>query len=120
MLPDLQTDNNAISLVSNTNEKKISELLGKFFEYKCLPFNANIKNIIKGKYKIKFNKNLLANEFTQFYNINNEKKYKYYNSKSIKLPNIKKNFRSISSDYIIERNKKENIINKVIKNNTKR
>ena len=124
-LPDLQTENNSMSLISNTNEKKISELLGKFFEYKCLPYNANIKNIIKGKYKIKFNKPLIANEFTQFYNINNNKKYKYYenysdNPNSSRLPKIKKNkFRSISSDYIIERNKKENIINKVIINNTK-
>ena len=119
ILPDLQPDNHGISFISNTNEKKITELLGKFFEYKCLPFNANIKNIIKGKYKIKFNKNLLANEFTQFYNINNDKKYKYCNSDSSRLPKIKKKYRSISSDYIIERNKKENSINKVIINNTK-
>lgn len=124
-LPNVNTD--SVSIISNTNEKKVKELLGKFFEYKSLPFNANIKNTLKGKYKIKFKWPLLANEFIQFYNINNNKKYKYYqkdndisNNDKLILPKIKQNkFRSISSDYIIEHNKIENIIKKVIRNNSK-
>ena len=124
ILPDLQTDHNSIGIISNTNDKKITELLGKFFEYKSLPFNANIKTILKGKYKIKFNKPILANEFMQFYNLNNDKKIKLNNNISkfneLKLPKIKKNkFRSISSDYIMERNKKDNLINEVIRLNSR-
>ena len=124
ILPDLQTDHNSIGIISNTNDKKITELLGKFFEYKSLPFNANIKTILKGKYKIKFNKPILANEFMQFYNLNNDKKLKLNNNISkfneLKLPKIKKNkFRSISSDYIMERNKKDNLINEVIRLNSR-
>ena len=124
ILPDLQTDHNSIGIISNTNDKQITELLGKFFEYKSLPFNANIKNILKGKYKIKFNKPILANEFMQFYNLNNDKKFKLNNNISkfneLKLPKIKKKkFRSISSDFIMERNKKDNLISEVIRMNSR-
>ena len=124
LLPDLQKNHKSFGIISNTNDKKINELLGKFFEYKSLPFNANIKSILKGKYKIKFDKPLLLNEFIQFYNLNNNKKFKLNNNinklNEVKLPKIKKNkFRSISSDYIIERNRKDNIINKVIKINSR-
>lgn len=123
ILPDLRI-NSSIDLISNANDQNINEILGKFFEYKCLPFNANVKNYIKGKYRIKFNKPLLANEFIQFYNITNDKKSRLCNCKETlntrKLPKIKFNkYRSISSDYIVERNKKENLINKVISNNSK-
>ena len=116
--------NSSIDFISNSNDKNINEMLSKFFEYKCLPFDANVKNNFKGKYKIKFSKPLLANEFIQFYNINNNKKYKYYNNKGTfngkRLPIIKINKnKSISSDNIIERNKKENLMNKVILNNSK-
>ena len=69
----------------------------------------------------------------QFYNLNNNKKFKLNNNinnvnnvnyinklNEIKFPKIKKNkFRSISSDYIIERNRKDNLINKIIKINSK-
>ena len=115
-LPNLETDRNSINIVSNSNEKSISDLINKFFEYKNLPYNASMKNILKGKYKIRFNKPLLANEFIQFYNITNDKNRNYY---EVKFPKIKKKFRSISSDYIIEKNKKENFLNKVIKSNLK-
>ena len=121
--PEYCTENNVSGIITNTNEKKLNEMLGKFFEYKSLPFNANVKNLIKGKFKIKFNKPILANEFMQFYNINNMRKFQYNNNnqpKEIKLPPIKKNnLRSVSSDYILERNRKENFINKVIKSNSK-
>lgn len=116
LLPNLETDRNSINIVSNSNEKSISDLINKFFEYKNLPYNASMKNILKGKYKIRFNKPLLANEFIQFYNITNDKNRNYY---EVKFPKIKKKFRSISSDYIIEKNKKENFLNKVIKSNLK-
>lgn len=122
LMPVTQEQNTLIGIPSNLNEKKVTDLLNKFFEYKSLPFNANIKNVIKGKYKIQFNKPLLANEFIQFYNINNDKKYKNndINNITIKLPKIKKGkFRSVSTDNIVERNKKENIIKKVIRSNTK-
>ena len=115
-LPSLETARNSINIISNSNEKKISDLINKFFEYKHLPYNARMKNILKGKYKIMFNKPLLANEFIQFYNITNEKDRKYY---EVELPKIKKKFRSISSDYIIEKNKKENFIKKVINSNSR-
>ena len=116
LLPNLETERNSINIVSNSNEKSISDLINKFFEYKNLPYNASMKNILKGKYKIRFNKPLLANEFVQFYNITNDKNRNYY---EVKFPKIKKKFRSISSDYIIEKNKKENFLNKVIKSNLK-
>ena len=114
LLPNPQSEQNSINIISNSNEKKITELLSKFFEYKHIPYNANMKYILKGKYKIQFNKPLLANEFIQFYNIANDKKYN-----ELKLPKIRKKFRSISSDYIIERNKKEYFINKVIQSNSR-
>lgn len=120
LLSNSQADS-SISFISNLNEKKIRELLDKFFEYKSIPFNANIKNNIKGVYRIKFNKPILAKEFIQFYNIINDKKIKINNSTdNLKLPKIKKNkLKSISMDDILERNKKEYYINRVITTNSR-
>jgi len=41
-----------VGISSNFNEKKIAELIGKFFEYKSIPFCANINKFIKGEYKV--------------------------------------------------------------------
>jgi hypothetical protein len=116
-----------INISSNLNEKKMSELLNKFFEYKRLPYNAILKNPLRGKYKIKFNKPLLAKEFIQYFNLIKYKKnptnsdsYTLNNKNEIKLPKIHKlQYRSISSYGIMEKNKKENLINKIIQINTR-
>ena len=117
---DSQT-NNVVGISSNFNEKRITELIGKFFEYKSIPFSAIIKKIIKGEYKIKFNKPLLAQEFIQFYNITKDKKIKINSSASnLKLPKLNKNkYHSISTGDLMERNQKEYYLNRVITNNTK-
>ncbi len=128
LFPQEEKRNNSLVCVSsNLNEKKMSEVLDKFFEYKSLPHIANLKSTIKGKYKIKFNKPLLAKEFIQYYNLINDKRYtsnndtsSSRNKKSKKLPKIKRMvIRSISSYGIVERNKQENLINKIIQINSR-
>ena len=113
--------NSVVGISSNLNEKKIAELVGKFFEYKSIPFNANIKKFIKGEYKIKFNKPILAQEFIQYYNIIKDKKIRINSSASnIKLPKLIKNiYHSISTGDLMERNQKEYYLNRVITSNTK-
>ena len=64
----------SVFLSTNLNEKGVKDLVNKFFEYKCLPFNAIIKLILEKKYRIRFTKPVLANEFIQFYKIMNSKK----------------------------------------------
>ena len=108
----------SVFLSTNLNEKGVKDLVNKFFEYKCLPFNAIIKLILEKKYRIRFTKPVLANEFIQFYKIMNSKKIDSRIEMGLKLPNIK--FRkNISSEFVLEKNRKENVLNNVIKQNHK-
>ena len=114
----------SVFITTNENEKMISEILGRFFEYKSLPFNVDIKLLANKKFRIRFTSPILAEEFIQFYNIINEKKNN--NKAELKLPKIKNNFnnnnkikQSTSSENIVDYNSRENILNKVIMNNTR-
>lgn len=108
----------SVFLSTNLNEKGVKDLVNKFFEYKCLPFNAIIKLLLEKKYRIRFTKPVLANEFIQFYKIMNSKKIDSRIEMGLKLPNIK--FRkNISSEFVLEKNRKENVLNNVIKQNHK-
>ena len=115
-----------VFISENLSEKSINELVGKFFEYKSLPFNVNIKLLVNKKYRIRFTSPVLADEFIQFYNIINEKKINNQKIElGLKLPLIRnkldksKNKQSISSEHILEYNSRENFLIKVKMNNTK-
>ena len=107
----------SVFLTTNMNEKQVNELLSKFFEIKSLPFNVNIKLLMKNKYRIRFTRPLHANEFIQYYNIINSKNAYNTIETGLRLPKIKlKN--SISSG-LIEKNNRENSLIKVINQNNK-
>ena len=105
----------SVYLTSNLNEKSLKDLVGKFFELKSLPFSVNIKLLMGKKYRIRFTRPLLANEFIQFYNIFNEKKT-YKKIEPGLLPKLKFNK---SSDIILEKNSREKSLSNVINTNNK-
>ena len=107
----------SVFLTTNLNEKQVEELLGKFFEIKSLPFNVNIKLLMKNKYRIRFTRPLYANEFIQYYNVIYTKKLNNSIELGLRLPRIKVR-KSISSE-LIEKNNKETVLNNVIKQNHK-
>ena len=107
----------SVFLTTNMNEKQVNELLGKFFEIKSLPFNVNIKFLMRNKYRIRFTRPLYANEFIQYYNIINTKRLDNRIEMGLRLPKIKYK-KSISSE-LMEKNNRENVLNNVIKQNKK-
>ena len=107
----------SVFLTTNMNEKQVNELLSKFFEIKSLPFNVNIKLLMKNKYRIRFTRPLHANEFIQYYNIINYKNTNNTIEVGLRLPKMK--FKKSISSGIIDKNNRENSLDKVIKQNNK-
>ena len=106
----------SVFLSANLSEKSVKDLVGKFFEYKSLPFNVSIKLIMGKKYRIRFQRPVLANEFIQFYNIFNEKKPNKSIELGLKLPRL---YFNKSSDYVLEKNRREKSLRNVINTNNK-
>lgn len=117
ILPDIRKDT-TINIETSLSEKKISEIVNKFFEYKSMPFDANITTIYNGKYKIKFRKPLMASEFIQFYNIN-KKSNKIFLNNNFDLPKIKKFNKNKSMSDILQSNNQRIFLNRVISSNRK-
>ena len=106
----------SVFLTTNLNERSIKEIVEKFFEYKSLPFNVNIKLLMEHKYRIRFTKPVLANEFIQFYNIFNSRKLNNKIELGLNLPKIKIK-KSTSSEYILDKSSRENALDNVKKRN---
>ena len=109
-------ESSSVFLTTNLSEKNIKELVEKFFEYKSLPFNVNIRLLMPQKYRIRFTKPVLANEFIQFYNIINEKRLKNRINLGLNLPTIKFK-KSKSSEYVLENGRRDKVLNNVIRRN---
>ena len=107
-----------VFLTTNLSEKQVNELVEKFFEIKSLPFNVNIKLLTQNKYRIRFTRPLHANEFIQYYNILFTKKINNKIEMGLKLPKLKFK-KATSSEYIVDKNNRENVLNNVIKQNTR-
>ena len=101
----------SITINSNSSPKKFGQILNKFYEYKKCPYDAVIKNNIKGIYEVKFRKSIFADEFKQFFDVNYNNKLKY-NFDKIILPNINK---AINDEYNNSDNN-ENVKNSLLKN----
>ena len=106
----------SIYLTTNLSEKTIKETVEKFFEYKSLPFNVNIKLLMEHRYRIRFTKPVLANEFLQFYHIINAKKLNNKIELGLNLPKIKIK-KSTSSEYILDKSSRESVLDNVKKRN---
>ena len=66
ILPDSKKQT-YLTLFTNITKAKIYEIVEKFFEYKKIKNNADIRNNIKGMYIITFSKASLCSEFKEFY-----------------------------------------------------
>ena len=76
----------------------------------------NIRLLMPQKYRIRFTKPVLANEFIQFYNIINEKRLKNRINLGLNLPTIKFK-KSTSSEYVLENGRRDKVLNNVIRRN---
>ena len=66
ILPDSKKQT-YLTLFTNIAKAKIYEIVEKFFEYKKIKNDADIRNNIKGMYIITFSKASLCSEFKEFY-----------------------------------------------------
>ena len=66
ILPDSKKQT-YLTLFTNITKAKIYEIVEKFFEYKKIKNDADIRNNIKGMYIITFSKASLCSEFKEFY-----------------------------------------------------
>jgi len=71
------------------------------------------KLLIEHKYRIRFTKPVLANEFIQFYNIFNSRKLNNKIELGLNLPKIKIK-KSTSSEYILDKSSRENALDNVM------
>ena len=121
-----------LTLFTNISDLKINEIVEKFFEYRNMKNDADIKNSIKGMYIINFTKASLCSDFKEFYdnylrleNMQNSNKtelvHKFRKDKLI-LPIIKSNYQYKEEN---EKNKddkfydRKKCIKNVILNNSK-
>lgn len=98
-----------VTLFNNYSEREMKSILNRFFEYKKLPYNVVLNSHVKGMHIIKFRKNLLAEEFQQFFVLNYDTNQKKNCDKVIFPPIKNKKFLSLSSENILEGVKKEEL-----------
>ena len=124
-----------LTLFTNISEIKMNEIVEKFFEYKKIKNDADVRNSIKGMYIIHFSKPSLCSDFKEFYdnylrleniqdsnsNSNRTEPFHKYRSKKLILPIIKNHYQYIEN----EKNKdnkldvRKKYLKKVILNNSK-
>ena len=127
-----------LTLFTNISEIKMNEIVEKYFEYKKMKNDADIKNSIKGMFVINFWKASICSDFKEFYdnyirlennendNKENEHKENKYNNKfknnKLILPKIKYHYK-FKEEYEKNQNDKINdkqkSLKKVILNNSK-
>ena len=129
-LPD-SNKQTILTLFTNISEIKMNEIVEKFFEYKNIKNDADIRNSIKGMYIINFSKASLCSDFKEFYDnylriesiqgSNRTEPFNKFRNDKLILPIIKSN-----SQYIENENNKESklddrkkYLKKVILNNSK-
>ncbi len=133
-LPD-SNKQTILTLFTNISEIKMNEIVEKFFEYKKIKNDADIRNSIKGMYIIHFSKPSLCSDFKEFYdnylrleniqdsnsNSNITEPFHKYRSEKLILPIIKNHYQYIenekNNDNKLEDRKK--YLKKVILNNSK-
>ena len=127
-----------LTLFTNISEIKMNEIVEKYFEYKKMKNDADIKNSIKGMFVINFWKASICSDFKEFYdnylrlennendNKENDHKENKYNNKfkndKLILPKIKSHYK-FKEEYEKNQNDKINdkqkSLKKVILNNSK-
>ena len=128
----------SLTLYTNMTEQKMNEIITKFFKYKELENNAELKNNIKGMYIINFPKASLCADFQEFYdnflrldeesNLPSPKKTKstIETRGKLILPKINSNYNyNRNKENVTDNNKydgfydRKKALNKVILNNSK-
>ena len=130
----------SLTLFTNMPEIKMNEIITKFFEYKKLDNDAELKHNIKGMYIINFSKASLCTDFQEFYDnyLRLDEEESKNNSpakvKTITAPRNKLILPKINNNYYYNKNKnnknnendkydgindRKKAINKVILNNSK-
>ena len=128
----------SLTLYTNMTEIKMNEIITKYFNYKKLENDAELKHNIKGMYIINFSKPSICADFQEFYDnfIRLDEESKDVSPPKIKTITARNNkliLPKINNNYIFNRNKKnenednkydgfndrKKAINKVILNNSK-
>ena len=125
----------SLTLYTNMPTSKMNEIIEKFYEYKQLENNCEIKNNIKGIYIINFPKASLCSDFQEFYDnfLRIDEASKLPNPKKTKttieprsklvLPNIYKNYNKNKGNENGNKydgfNDRKKALNKVILKNSK-
>ena len=101
ILPSIKK-NSSITINSNIPQQKLLNILNSFFQSKYIPFDASIKNPIKGVYNIKFSNPNISSEFLNYFNKkvfrNNKNSKKFLTINTNRSLNYKRNNSKISFD----------------------
>ena len=122
-----------LTLFTNISEIKMNEIVEKYFEYKKMKNDADIKNSIKGMYVINFWKASICSDFKEFYdnylrlendenNTSENTSMKKVRKKKLILPKIQSHYKykeEYEKNQTIKFQDRKKLLNNVILNNSK-
>ena len=122
-----------LTLFTNISEIKMNEIVEKYFEYKKMKNDADIKNSIKGMYVINFQKASICSDFKEFYdnylrlendenNTSENTSMKKVRKKKLILPKIQSHYKykeEYEKNQTIKFQDRKKLLNNVILNNSK-